>query len=255
MKFIMKKPFEDNKEKHIKSHRILLQVLFLMVLVAAFMLVRSYENPRIQTMGGQTASQGGDPLERIKSLEPDTPLDIKDPPFLNPPMPSEVKPMLEVMEKGREIAWESVYSNSEWKRPAYRSYWHSTVSAGRWSYVPTRIHFGMHRLFTTYPTASVYYDFIHDLGIAEESKDIQYDMKSPFEKIETVVMQAEVKKVLTMGNQVVVIGKPQRNGLQVLTIPVESIKPTKPEDHILFQLATPEGDEIDYNLISYARWK
>jgi len=183
--------------------------------------------------------------------EPQKPVNIDDPPWNNKVFPTKTYPISEIVDKGTEIPLEFAYNNPDWKRQAYKSYWHSSVSAGRWSYVPSLIHYAMHRLFTTYPTASVYYDFIHDLGIAEESNQFTIKHDGPFDYINTVVMQAQVQKILTYGNQVVLIAKPMRNGLQVIDIPVSKINPINVDDKILFQLVTEQGDEIGYSLINY----
>jgi len=110
----------------------------------------------------------------------------------------------------------------------------------------------MHRIFVTYPTASVFYDFIHDLGIAEENGDFQRPSKTPHENIVLVVMQTKVEKIIALGNQVVVIEKPALTGLQVLLVPVKDLKPYNTNEGILFQLVTDEGDEIDYDSVLYA---
>ena len=117
--------------------------------------------------------------------------------------------------------------------------------------MPNRIHFAMHRIFATYPTASVFYDFIHDLGIAKENDKFQRPSKTPYENIVLVVMQTKVEKFITLGNQVAVIGKPALTGLQVFLIPNKDLKPYDIHESILFQLVTDEGDEIDYTSILY----
>lgn len=201
------------------------------------------------------ASQSKEPCqifqERLNRLEPKAPVNIDDPPWSGETFPSKKYPVSEIIKKGTEIPLESVYNNSEWKRQAYKSYWHSTVSGGRWSYVPVRMHYAMHRLFTVYPTASIYYDFIHDLGIEKESSNFKQKHNEPFKYIKTVIMLAQVQKILAYGNQVIIIAKPQRTGLQAYDIPVNMLKPENTKENILFQLVTTEGDEIDYSLINY----
>jgi hypothetical protein len=203
------------------------------------------------------ASQINDPCqtlkERLKRLEPETPKNINDPPGEKGPFPTSTYPISEIIKKGTEIPLDLAYSNPNWKRQSYKSYWHSTVAGGRWSYVPIRISYAMHRLFTTYPTASIYYDFIHDLGIEEESSEFKRKDEGPFDYINTVVMQGQVRKIVTYGNQVLIIVKPQKNGLQVLDIPVNKIKPINEKENILFQLVTEQGDEIDHSLITFIR--
>lgn len=116
----------------------------------------------------------------------------------------------------------------------------------------------MYRLFTTYATASVYYDFIHNLGIAQESQKFEGYLPAPpigksqkvnlYENIETVIMQTNVVKIITYWNKVALVGKPRRTGLQALVKPVKSLKPYNAEENMLFQLVTRKGDEIDYSL-------
>lgn len=177
-------------------------------------------------------------------IEPETPQDIGDPPFGELSYPTKVVSVSEVINSGTEIPLQFANNNLEWKRQAYKSYWHS--SAGRWSYMPNRIHYAMHRIFVTYPTASVFYDFIHDLGIAEESNEFEIPTITPYENIVLVVMKTKVEKIVTLGNQVVVIGKPSLTGLQVLLIPTRELKPYNSKESMLFQFVTNEGDEIDY---------
>lgn len=192
-----------------------------------------------------------DLLQRLHRLEPEKPEDMKDLLGFEEHLPSAAKPVTEVINSGKEISLNLVYSDSGWERLAYKSYWHSAVSGGRWSLVPTRISYALHRIFTSYATASVYYDFIHDLGIDEESKSFRIRTDGPFEKIIIVVMQSDVKKILTQGNQVVLVAEPKRTGLQVLSIDLANIHPAEPKDWVVFQLVTPDGYEIDYSIIEY----
>ena len=186
----------------------------------------------------------------IWKIEPETPQDIDDPPFGELPYPTKMESVSEVIKNGKDIPLQFSYNNPNWKRQAYKSYWHS--SYGRWSYVPDRIHYAMHRIFVTYPTASVFYDFIHDLGIAEENDDFQKTSRTPYENIVLVVMQTKVEKIVSLGNQVVVIGQPALTGLQVLLVPVKDLKPYNTNESILFQLVTSGEDEIDYDSVLYA---
>lgn len=183
-------------------------------------------------------------------MEPDTPIDIDDPPFSELPYPAKVLEVKDVLKTGKSIPLKFAYNDKSWKRQAYKSYWHS--SDWRWSYVPNRIHFAMHRMFVTYPTAARYFDFAYDVGIAEESDNFNIpNGGNPYEYIVLVVMQTDVEKIVTSGNQVVVVGKPALTGLQVLLIPTKELQPFNDKDSILFQLATKDGDVFDYDTIEY----
>jgi len=68
------------------------------------------------------------------------------------------------MEKGTKIPFDVIKNIPDYKRPVYEKHWHSTV--GRWSYIPTRIHYALHRLFTNYDIGlSNWFDFEGNLGI------------------------------------------------------------------------------------------
>lgn len=182
-------------------------------------------------------------------IEPEIPVDIADPPYKELAPPTKLESINAVIKTGKEIPVQFDYNNPDWERPAYKSYWHS--SYGRWSYVPNLIHNAIHRMFVTFTTASVFYDFVHDLGIAEESDDFIKHSGEPYDRIEMVVMQTEIEKIVTLGNQVIVVGKPALTGLQAVSIPVKDIKPSNSEESILFQLVTSDGNEIDDATINY----
>lgn len=181
-------------------------------------------------------------------FEPKVPENIDDPPFPEPSPPPTARPINEVMSKGSEIPLWFAYNDPDWERQAYKDYWHS--SYGRWSYVPLRIHYAMHRVFASWPTAAATYDFMHNLGIREEydSFKIPYS-SSPFEDLVVVVMQTKVEKIVTLGNQVVIVGRPSPTGLQALLLPAKDFKPDNTHEALLIQLATPDGDEIDSDRI------
>lgn len=66
-----------------------------------------------------------------------------------------------------------------------------------------------------------------------------------------IVFQTRVTSVYTQGNQVVVVGTPERNGVQVVTIKTGDLHPSDFDKHLLIQLATTLGHELDYSLIVY----
>lgn len=184
-------------------------------------------------------------------LEPEKPVTIEDPPFEHPlPSPSKVLPISTILEKNQQIPFNFAYKDIKWQRAAYYYYWHSSYMGGRWSYVPFRLHYALHSIFATYPSAALYWDFIHNVGIKDESPSFNLDesLNNPFKYIAVVVMHSNVQKVVTYGNQVVLVAEPQRAGLQVITIPTDKIKPFDINENILLQLVTSEGNEIDYTI-------
>lgn len=185
--------------------------------------------------------------QRLKKLEPHESENIQDPPWGKQSFPSKVEPIAKIIHKGTKIPFEVIVDKPDYVRPAYENHWHSTSSGGRWSYVPTRIHYALHRLFTNYDIGlSGWYDFEHNLGI---SIPMFQDEKSL--DLYIVAYQTEVTDVYTKGNQIVVVGNPKRNGVQVITITTADLNPSNTEENILVQLSTQMGHEIDYSIISY----
>ncbi|MEC1722983.1 hypothetical protein [Schinkia azotoformans] len=183
--------------------------------------------------------------QRIKKLEPPVPVNIQDPPWGELSFPSKIKPISEVIHNGTKIPFDLIVDKPEYERPAYNEQWHSTI--GRWSYVPNRIHFALHRLFTNYDIGlSGWYDFEHNMGIT-----IPMFQNEKALDMYIVTFQTQVTSVYTIGNQVVVVGTPQRNGVQVITITTKDLKPFNKKENLLIQLATKDEHEIDYSLISY----
>lgn len=200
----------------------------------------------------QVFSQKNDPCIsfklRLEALEPKKPISIDSTPIPNIAQPSKMLPISEVIKNGKEIDIEWAYNDINWIRPAYKTYWHSTVDGGRWSYVPMRINYALHRIFSTYRTSSFWYSIRNQLGIYDESLSFDFKDHYPLDYVTLIVMQSNVKRILTLGNQVVVIIEPKRTGLQVIDIPLSEIKQYNPKEPIIFQLVSPEGYEIDYSL-------
>lgn len=184
--------------------------------------------------------------ERLRRLEPPEPVKLQDPPFLpEGAFPSVVLPINEIVQTGKKLPYRTIVSLPSYQRPAYEEHWHSTV--GRWSYMPNRIHYALHRLFTAYDIGlSSWYDFEHNIGLSipmfqnEKSLDLYI-----------VAFQTEVTQVYTKGNQVVVVGKPKRTGAVAITIKTGDLEPANKAEPLLVQLATTSGDEIDYSLIEF----
>ncbi|MFZ3590103.1 hypothetical protein ACOI1C_12675 [Bacillus sp. DJP31] len=184
---------------------------------------------------------------RLKHLEPSNPINIKDPPWEERKLPANEAPISEVIKTGTKIPFKIIVNKPKYERPAYEEHWHSSV--GRWSYLPIRVHYAKHRLFTNYDIGiSGWYDFEHNLGISvpmfqnEKALDMYI-----------VTFQTQVTNVYTKGNQVVVVGNPNRKGVQVITITTKDINHNNGDDTILVQLATQDGYEMDYSLISYVQ--
>jgi hypothetical protein len=236
-----------SKVRHGYFLRILMSVLL------TFLVSTSYAQ-------GLSTSQSKDPEDenkcvedlekRLQQLEPPKPTKIATLPWeleTEKHYPINTIPISEVMDKGTKIHFNVIKNDPNYKRPVYEEHWHSTHWGGRWSYVPMRIHYALHRVFT-----------IYDIGISGElnfKQNVGIDFPMFQNKTDLdlyiIVFQTTVTDVYTKGNQVIVVGTPERNGVQVLTIKTGNLNPADVEKLLLIQLATPLGHELDYSLIVY----
>lgn len=207
------------------------------------------QNPQINDC--QEVKKRAKGLEkRLTQLEPPNPTTIVKAPEqveADKSYPTDTLSIPSVMDKGTSIRFKIIKNEPNYERPIYKEQWHSTYWGGRWSYVPERIHYALHRLFTTY-----------DIGISGElnfKQNIGIDFPMFQNKTDLdlyiVAFQIAVTDVYTKGNQIIVVGNPKRNGVQVLTIKTGDLHPSDLKKLLLVQLATPNGDELDYSLIVY----
>ena len=187
--------------------------------------------------------------QRLDYLEPPEPITILDSPLpfekdTEVHFPTDVIPISEVLKEGTKIHFKVIKSEPNYIRPIYEEHWHSTT--GRWSYIPSRIHNSLHRIFPFYAIGiSAEFSFQHNLGVFFPT-----DMNETDLDLYIVVFQTTITDVYTKGNQVVVVGTPKRTGVEVISIKTADIHPSIKEKLLLVQLAT-NGGELDYSLISY----
>lgn len=188
---------------------------------------------------------------RLDNLEPPQPTSIIDSPFpfetgTEVYFPTDIIPISEVLKQGTKIPFKTIKNDSNYIRPIYEEQWHSTYWGGRWSYMPSRIHYALHRLFTFYDIGlSGELNFQQNIGITFPTFQNETDLD-----LYLIVFQTDVTGIYTKGNQVVVVGTPKRTGVKVLTIKTGDLQPSNKEKYLLVQLAT-NGGELDYSLINY----
>lgn len=220
-----------------------------------FGIVTIYSIPLISSANTKTVDELENRIKeltnRLEQLEPDEPMKIYDSAF-HPPFPSNIIPIDEVIQTGDQIPFEVGIDRPNWERPVYDEHMHSKYWGGRWSNVSGNLHNARHRMFIGFQSAGIWFDLGESLGIAKELEDQTNPKAFSEEKVNTkmviVIMQAEVKKIIRKGNQVVLISEPKRNGLQVITVMHDEVSPKHPDKNTLFQLVTPDGFENDYAL-------
>ena len=108
--------------------------------------------------------------KRLDYLEPSEPTTILDSPFpfekgTEVHFPTDVIPISEVLKEGTKIPFKVIKSEPNYVRPIYEEHWHSTT--GRWSYIPSRIHYALHRVFPFYAIGiSAELEFTQNVGIS-----------------------------------------------------------------------------------------
>jgi len=187
--------------------------------------------------------------QRIDRLEPRVPMTILKLPVeaeAEKLAPRDVVPIPELLRSGSEIPFRIVKDDPNYIRPVYLWQWHSRF--GRWSYLPERVHYALHRLFAAYDFGlSALYQLQGDLGIAFPTYQDETNLD-----LYLVAFQTEIRAAYTLGNQVVIVGAPKRAGVQVLTLKTGDLRPSNKNELLLVQLADSLGEEMDYALIAYA---
>ncbi|HWL24950.1 MAG TPA: hypothetical protein VNR38_14585 [Ureibacillus sp.] len=187
--------------------------------------------------------------QRLESLEPSDPTTILDSPLpfekgTEEHFPTDILPISEVLKEGTKIPFQTIKSEPDYIRPIYEEHWQSKY--GRWSYMPSRIHYALHRIFPFYAIGiSAEYDFKHNVGIGFNTEMNETDLD-----LYIVIFQTDITEVYTKGNQVVVVGTPKRTGVEVISIKTGDLNPSNKEKFLLIQLAT-NAAELDYALIGY----
>lgn len=224
-------------------------VLFIVLVTLFLPIVRAESQPAETNNQVQSLQEKVDELtKRLKRLEPDKPRNFYQSDFQHLDLPKVIYPVKDVIQSGKELHYEIGLDDRNWERPVYNKNWHSTFWGGRWSYVPGNLYDTTHRIFIGFQSAGIWFGLINSLGLEEELKNVSFPETKVNEKAVFVIMQADVKKIINKGNQIVIISEPKRSGLQVLAIKNSDLLPLNPKEAYLIQLVTPDGYEYDYKV-------
>jgi hypothetical protein len=146
---------------------------------------------------------------------------------------SKSKDLETVIESGEEIDLDIVNENPTYIRPIYDPIWKKNYTKG-WAYVPTKICENMHILFPIPSHMDEQADFFHNLSIKPIS--INNDKKG------ILLFDFTPQKVYKKGNQLAIVGIPNRLGSTIMTIDTSELKKNC---SYLVQLSTPDFQEID----------
>lgn len=243
----------------IDKNKLILYSLIIVIAFLVFSLIQQEPHVSIKPLNdsGMTevarlASENRELRDRLAKVEPVSPVKIVAPE--GPTESADNLPVLAVMAAGSRVPFDVVFEDGTWVRPAYQPYWHS--KQGHWSNIPDRIQSSYHRLFVAPWSEGLWNETIHEVGIAELNDKMKlpvYDGE-PANTITVIAIRQKVTDMITLNNQVVLLGTPTRTGLQVISLNrqdlLNSVSGELPANNdsqnYLFQMATPDGFEIDY---------
>lgn len=154
-------------------------------------------------------------------------------------------PIPKILNDGIEIPFDIIYYNPEYLRPIYDYKWRDLFFRN-WLYLPQKISEARHKLFIFPQGASGNFDFTASLGFNEK---VHIDFLN---YANLLVYDFDVHNVKKIDNEILLIGKPSRNEVQVVAIHINDIlSKDKSTDDFLFRLTTEGGYEIDYLYSSY----
>lgn len=190
--------------------------------------------------------------EKLNLLEPSKPITIYDYELLPDRDMSkfikEIIPTSLVQKKGINIPFKVVYRDINWQRPAYDPAWHS--SSWRWSYVPLKIAYQQHTVFSYQGGLSWWYDLSSDLALPGGTggpspiNEYAFTIKYPY-IVRLIVFNFNISSIKYYKNQILVSGQPMRKGLTVVDFDSKDFSKSEK----LLQLGTPDGYEIDYLIL------
>lgn len=240
-------------------------ITYLLIIVAAFTIfdlggrspkvsikpVAEYQMTELENLVKENHSL----QQRLTKLEPASPVKIVGTGSL--PELITAQPVVTVVSEGIPVPFLAVYSDPAWVRPDYQPYWHS--STDRSLSIPDLVGNAHHRLFVTSGNKVLWDETARSIGITElaEKLKLPIDGKNPGDVVIVVTFNHQVADIFVLNNQVVLLGNPARNGLQVLALNKEDLFPAnsnrpegKNQGQYFFQLVTPDGYEIDWRQIS-----
>lgn len=195
------------------------------------------------------------PDDRLARLEPKEPSIMYDYQLLKyerdlSQFYKEVLPIKTILLKGHKLPFRIIFSDMDWKRPAYHPNWHS--SSFRWCYIPINIAIQQHNLFIYQGGGSARYDLSNSLVLPNE-----IHKKSPFSEYafttkypyvtRFIIFKAKPLSIKAYKNQLAVVVEPQRTGLHIIDFEHKQLQNQK----LLVQMSTADGAELDYLLSGF----
>jgi hypothetical protein len=160
-----------------------------------------------------------------------------------PTFPFDV-PSIEIARtNGKEIPFTTHYKNANYKRPIYDPLWLKNYKK-RWCYIPQQISLSLQRLFLIPSSPDEQHDFFGMLSFNECFTPLkEYDAGF-------LVYNFCVDRAVVYKNNIIMIGKPSRNGAQIISFSRSEI----PQRDYIVYIVSPDDQAIDYAFL-YKRMK
>jgi hypothetical protein len=179
--------------------------------------------------------------QRLTYLEPPSPQIIWSQDL--PTLPHSID---EVMKKGSRIKFRTLEINDKWNRPIYIHLWHSKAwNSGRFCYVPHLIESNRHRVFIYQGGGSYWFDISPSMGFTDDTAPVGIAFKVR-EEVAIIALEAKIKDIFKLGNQLQIVIEPVRKGYHIAAIPLRDYQDS------LCQVVTPDGFEIEIPLSAYS---
>ncbi|NLB17285.1 MAG: hypothetical protein GX825_00760 [Syntrophomonadaceae bacterium] len=153
----------------------------------------------------------------------------------------------QVLEEGASIKWRTLENNDTWRRPLYIPLWNSkSWNCNRFSYVPNLIENNRHRVFIYEGGGSYWFDLAPTMGFTDDTSPVGIYFKNP-EEVAIIALEARIKDVIKLDNQVQIVIEPMRKGYHIIALPGE--------EYVGCQslVITPEGFELELPLGAYSK--
>ncbi len=146
-----------------------------------------------------------------------------------------------ILNSGNSLSYNTIYSDEDYQRPIYVNSWRQAYYRG-WLYLPRKIIYARHNLFTYSGNLAHIFDIEGELGFYP---NISIDNEN---YINFLIYDFDLESAAQYSNKIVFSGKPTKRGVRIISVKKDDINNY---DNITVQLCTPAGYELDYQNVVF----
>ncbi len=231
----------------IRKSRFLIGIFICLLLIiicfvtAKFRPSQEANNSIIQSIEAQLRKENTKLEDILKHILPESAVRLYEPSGRYDEQEHMIQPQPDAVKNGTDIAFQILHDDTGYRRVIYSPDWKDAYFRG-WLYLPNKIIQARHSLFIYSTGASANYDLAGELA---------FEQGVPMDNhrnINFLVFDFKVQGVKRFGDQLMLVGKPFRSGVQIVSVVQNLIlMPKEKERHLLVQLVTPGGYEVDYD--------